>query len=159
MKKYWVSVVIIFVLLILQAVCDFSLPNYSSRLIDTGITNSGIEYATPDSLSSPDYIGIAMFMTDDERKVWLENYTMNENGSFVLNEGADKKEMDKTLIKPIAAYSLILQEYGQRRNGDMPDDSASDEETPGNSEVRAAADKKLESMGESMTNNYAILFT
>ena len=98
-------------------------------------------------------------MTDDERKVWLENYTMNENGSFVLNEGADKKEMDKTLIKPIAAYSLILQEYGQRRNGDMPDDSASDEETPGNSEVRAAADKKLESMGESMTNNYAILFT
>lgn len=36
---------------------------------------------------------------------------------------------------------------------------ASDEETPGNSEVRAAADKKLESMGESMTNNYAILFT
>ena len=159
MKKYWVSVVIIFVLLILQAVCDFSLPNYTSRLIDTGITNSGIEYATPDSLSSPDYIGIAMFMTDDERKVWLENYTMNENGSFVLNEGADKKEMDKTLIKPIAAYSLILQEYGQRRNGDMPDDSASDEETPGNSEVRAAADKKLESMGESMTNNYAILFT
>ena len=60
-----------------------------------------------------------MFMTDDERKVWLENYTMNENGSFVLNEGTDKKEMDKTLIKPIAAYSLILQEYGQRRNGDL----------------------------------------
>ena len=153
MKKYWVSVVIIFVLLILQAVCDFSLPNYTSKLIDTGITNDGVEYATPDSLSSPDYIGIAMFMTDDERKVWVENYTMNENGSFVLNEGADKKELDKTLVKPIAAYSLIMKEYGERRDGDISED-----ESPGNSEVRAAADKKLDSMGEAMTTNYAILF-
>lgn len=154
MKKYWVSVVIICALLVLQAFCDFSLPNYTSKLIDTGITNDGIEYATPDSVSSPDYIGIAMYMTDDERKVWSENYTLNDNGSYVLNEGADKKELDKTLVKPIAAYSLIVQQYGYLRGGDMPDDT-----TLAGNGIRAQIDQQLDSLGESMTTNYAILFT
>lgn len=154
MKKYWVSVVIICALLVLQAFCDFSLPNYTSKLIDTGITNDGIEYATPDSVSSPDYIGIAMYMTDDERKVWSENYTLNDNGSYVLNEGADKKELDKTLVKPIAAYSLIVQQYGYLRGGDMPDDT-----TLAGNGIRAQIDRQLDSLGESMTTNYAILFT
>lgn len=43
LKPYWKSVIIIALLLVLQAYCDLSLPDYTSKLIDTGIQNYGIE--------------------------------------------------------------------------------------------------------------------
>ena len=36
---YWKSIVLVFALLIVQAVCDLSLPAYTSDIIDTGIQN------------------------------------------------------------------------------------------------------------------------
>ena len=38
LKPYWKSVIIIALLLVLQAYCDLSLPDYTSKLIDTGTT-------------------------------------------------------------------------------------------------------------------------
>ena len=37
LKPYWKSVIIIALLLVLQAYCDLSLPDYTSKLIDTGM--------------------------------------------------------------------------------------------------------------------------
>ena len=39
LKPYWKSVLVIFVLLVVQAFCDLSLPQYTSDIIDTGIQN------------------------------------------------------------------------------------------------------------------------
>ncbi|MBS1338395.1 MAG: hypothetical protein HP047_03875, partial [Lachnospira sp.] len=36
---YWKSVIMILVLLVLQAFCDLSLPQYTSDIIDVGIQN------------------------------------------------------------------------------------------------------------------------
>ncbi len=47
LKPYWKSVIIIALLLVLQAYCDLSLPDYTSKLIDTGIQNYGIENCSP----------------------------------------------------------------------------------------------------------------
>ena len=47
LKPYWKSVIIIALLLVLQAYCDLSLPDYTSKLIDTGIQNYGIENCGP----------------------------------------------------------------------------------------------------------------
>ena len=41
LKPYWKSVLVIVVLLVVQAFCDLSLPQYTSDIIDTGIQNSG----------------------------------------------------------------------------------------------------------------------
>lgn len=41
LKPYWKSVLMIVVLLMVQAFCDLSLPQYTSDIIDTGIQNSG----------------------------------------------------------------------------------------------------------------------
>ena len=37
LKPYWKSVLIIVLLLIVQAYCDLALPDYTSKLIDTGM--------------------------------------------------------------------------------------------------------------------------
>ena len=43
LKKYWYFVILILALLVVQAYCDLSLPDYTSNIIDVGIVNGGGE--------------------------------------------------------------------------------------------------------------------
>ena len=42
LKKYWHFVILILALLVVQAYCDLSLPDYTSNIIDVGIVNGGV---------------------------------------------------------------------------------------------------------------------
>lgn len=159
MRKYWLSVLIIFVLLVLQAFCDFSLPDYTSKLIDTGITNNGIEYATPDKVSYASYIGVSGIMTESELMLWQEYYQPNDQGVYCLVDGADKQELDKAFVEPLAVYSIISQMSAQETVNDsamtgQTQDAMSDMHT-----MRTAIQDKLSELGDSMLTSYAILFT
>lgn len=158
MKKYWVSVLIIFILLILQAVCDFSLPNYTSKLIDTGITNNGIEYATPDRISGESYMDVSMIMTEEELELWQEYYEPDEEGVYCLSEDADKEELDKTFAEPLAVYSIILQ-MSEQEGTDTASSGQNETAMTDMQAVRAGVEEKLAEFGDSMITNYAILFT
>ena len=48
--KYWYSVLIVIALLFVQAACDLSLPEYTSRIVNTGIQEGGIEDNTPEAI-------------------------------------------------------------------------------------------------------------
>ena len=50
LKKYLPTVGIIIVLLLVQAFCDLSLPQYTSDIIDTGIQNKGVEHVLPEKI-------------------------------------------------------------------------------------------------------------
>ncbi len=52
---YWKSIVLVFALLIVQAVCDLSLPAYTSDIIDTGIQNGGIEHTVPEKITKEEF--------------------------------------------------------------------------------------------------------
>ena len=63
MRPYWRMILLTLVLLIVQAFCDLSLPQYTSDMIDTGIQNHGIEYAVPEKLTTEEMPFSEMFMT------------------------------------------------------------------------------------------------
>ncbi len=46
---------LVFALLIVQAVCDLSLPAYTSDIIDTGIQNGGIEHTVPEKITKEEF--------------------------------------------------------------------------------------------------------
>ena len=106
MKPYWKSIVLIFALLLAQAFCDLSLPSYTSGLIDTGIQNSGIEYAVPEQIGQASYQAVSAFLTDGERETWNASYTLGEDGVYRLTGAAKKdlKALDKTFATPMALY-------------------------------------------------------
>ena len=106
MKPYWKSIVLIFALLLAQAFCDLSLPSYTSGLIDTGIQNSGIEYAVPEQISQSSYQAVSAFLTDGERETWNASYTLDADGVYRLTDAAKKdlKALDETFATPIALY-------------------------------------------------------
>ena len=50
MKERWYYVVMIIVLLFVQAYCDLSLPDYTSKIVNVGIQQKGIEDGVPDTI-------------------------------------------------------------------------------------------------------------
>lgn len=102
LAPYWKSVVIIFVLLIAQAVGDLALPQYTSNIIDKGIINGGVEHILPEKITSEEYEYAKLFMTEDEIDVWNSCYKEND-GIYELTEKSNKKldEYDETLAIPL----------------------------------------------------------
>ena len=47
MKERWHYIVMIIVLLFIQAFCDLSLPDYTSKIINVGIQQKGVEDGVP----------------------------------------------------------------------------------------------------------------
>ncbi|MFI3215138.1 MAG: ABC transporter ATP-binding protein [Eubacteriales bacterium] len=78
------SVVIIVALLMLQAYCDLSLPEYTSNIVDVGIQQGGLEYATPEIISSETLELLEVFMTEDEIAYISAYYEENEEGNYIL---------------------------------------------------------------------------
>ena len=74
LKKNWVSVLIIILLLCLQAWTDLTLPDYTSKIVNTGIQAGGIEYVAPEVIRKSQMDNLLLF-TDKDEKI-LSNYTL-----------------------------------------------------------------------------------
>lgn len=74
-KPYWKSIIIVFILLIGQAYCDLSLPQYTQDIIDTGIQNSGVEHILPEKMTEEDYTRAMLTMTETEISTWEDTYS------------------------------------------------------------------------------------
>lgn len=82
--KYWKNhigiIFLIIMLLVLQAYSDLALPSYTADIVDTGITNSGIEYVAPIKMSSETYENIKIFLNDDDTQK-LDTYYKKDAAS------------------------------------------------------------------------------
>ena len=74
MIPYWKTVLVIFVLLMVQAYCDLSLPQYTSDMIDTGIQNQGTAHILPEKITEEEFQLAELFMTPEERQQWEDSY-------------------------------------------------------------------------------------
>lgn len=119
-KGHMPMVFTIIAFLFIQAMCDLSLPDYTASLIDTGINNSGIEYATPEKISEESYQGIAMWMTNKEKSKWESAYKKQSNGNYKLKDKSKEnmEKLDKTFSEPILVYSMISQAQDKKNNNE-----------------------------------------
>ena len=56
LARHWAVCLVVFALLFVQAYCDLSLPDYTSKIVDTGIQQGGIE-SPPACHSAPEHAG------------------------------------------------------------------------------------------------------
>lgn len=90
--RYKGSVILFIIFLIVEALCDITLPGYTSKMIDTGIQNSGIEHVAPEKITKEEYEYAQLFMDDEEKQLWDNSYT--ENGDIYELKSLSKKELD-----------------------------------------------------------------
>ena len=77
------AVFAIFVLLIIQASCDLSLPQYMSDIVDVGIQQGGIDHVAPEQMRKETWETLEMFMTDEEFGQVSQAYDDNGEGIYV----------------------------------------------------------------------------
>ena len=65
LKQVKWQVLAIVLLLVVQAWCDLSLPQYTSDIVDVGIQQGGIEHAAPDQIRDETMEGLRLFMDED----------------------------------------------------------------------------------------------
>ncbi|MEG2542617.1 MAG: ABC transporter ATP-binding protein [Christensenellaceae bacterium] len=76
LKPFVVLILVSIVLLFGQAICDLSLPNYMSEIVNVGIQQGGVQDAVPQALSGHT-MGIAQgFMSDAQKTAVQKNYTL-----------------------------------------------------------------------------------
>lgn len=90
LKESWLSVIIIVLLLIVQAACDLTLPDYTSKIVNVGIQNGGIEEVAPEIIRKSTMDNLLIFTEDDEKI--LSSY------EEISKENLEEKEYEK-LVK------------------------------------------------------------
>lgn len=109
LKNSKAMVFTIILLLVIQAGCDLSLPQYTSDIVDVGIQQGGIERATPEKMRKETYENMCLFMTEEEIEQIEPYYSEDEEGNYVLNT-KDKDildEMDSVLGMPMLIIASI----------------------------------------------------
>ena len=91
LKESWISVIVIVLLLIVQAAGDLTLPDYTSKIVNVGIQNGGIENVAPEVIRKSEMENLLIF-TDDDDKI-LSSYEV------ISKENLDNNEYEKLLKK------------------------------------------------------------
>ena len=109
LKRSWKSVAVIIVLLVLQASCDLTLPQYTSNLVDVGIQQSGIDHAAPRELRAETMDDLTLFLSDAQRQEVMSCYEADGAGRYVrtTDREATLDRLDEILSMPMVALSEL----------------------------------------------------
>ncbi len=104
----------IFLLLIVQAYCDLSLPQYMSDIVDVGIQQSGIEYAVPEKMRQETMENLCLFMSEGDATKLRESYQKLSDGNLelTLRDKEDLLELEELLGMPMVVMSSITEQTG-----------------------------------------------
>lgn len=99
LKPFIASIVVVIGLLFVQAVCDLSLPDYMSNIVNVGIQQGGVENAVPRVIRKSEFDKIKLFMNEDDKKKVEDNYILldkkNLSQSELENYLKDYPQLDK----------------------------------------------------------------
>ena len=132
LRKYTWQILLVIFLLFLQASCNLELPNYTSKIVDVGIQQGGIEDNVLEVIRESEYNKLMLFLDDNEKNTVDNNYTkINKNDSkyiddysvlanesvYVLKDGIDKDTKDK--LNTILNYPIIMLQLLESNNDSL----------------------------------------
>ena len=168
LKKSAGYIVLIMGLLFLQAYCDLSLPDYTSRIINVGIQQGGIEDNVPQKMRTSTMKALSVFMDDDDMKQ-VEKYYEEDKDIYVLKDGISKDErenLDHLLEKPMMLYygmcsgsdeSKAMTENMGLQEGTDPVQALRAMPEEMKTQILQEMNEKLENMPESIVSQSAVL--
>lgn len=130
LKPFAALVLACILLLFGQAMCDLTLPNLMSDIVNTGIQLGGVDEAAPAVLNQQAVDLLTLFMNDAEAGTFKTAYTPVEHGSdeetklaktyenikdmdaVALSEDADVQAVGNAYGKAAYAFMTFLKDYG-----------------------------------------------
>ena len=115
LARHWAVCLVVFALLFVQAYCDLALPDYTSRIVDTGIQQGGIESPLPQTVrkSTLDALSLLMNEADAQKLQSAYQYYLQDDGVLQLRTDLTKDErtaLEETVTTPdIVLYMAAAQ--------------------------------------------------
>ena len=130
LKESWISVITIVLLLIVQAAGDLTLPDYTSKIVNVGIQNGGIENVAPEVIRKSEMENMLIFTEEDDKilasyeEISKDNLDSAEYEKLVKkyptlkNESlyrikkissSEQDELDSLMAKPLMMLSVTKQ--------------------------------------------------
>lgn len=106
LKKSAGYVALIIALLFLQAYCDLSLPDYTSKIVNIGIQQKGIEDGVPQKIRKTSMDALELFMSQEDISELETAYT--EDGELYVLKDIDK-DTRSSLNEILGKLMLILE--------------------------------------------------
>lgn len=94
LKKSAGYIILIIALLFLQAYCDLSLPDYTSKIVNVGIQQSGIEDSVPEKIRKTSMDSLQLFMDDDDKET-VDSFYEEDGNDLVLKDDITSDERDE----------------------------------------------------------------
>lgn len=141
LKPFAALVLACILLLFGQAMCDLTLPNLMSDIVNTGIQLGGVDEAAPAVLNQQAVDLLTLFMNDAEAGTFKNAYTPVEHGSdeetklvktyenikdmdaVALSEDADVQAVGDAYGKAAYAFVTFLKDYGAQTGQAMDTES------------------------------------
>ena len=92
LKKAYLPVICIIVLLVMQALCELSLPTYTSDIVNVGIQQGGIEDAVPEAMREQTFQGLAAVMDEDDAEEMKDAYELYSEEQVADSEYSSYKD-------------------------------------------------------------------
>ena len=86
LKPFVGSMILAVALLFVQAICDLSLPDYMSDIVNVGIQQGGVENAVPKVIKSSEMKKLFIFMDDNQKTVVDDNYILLDKDNLTTDE-------------------------------------------------------------------------
>lgn len=108
-------VILIVVLLFLQAYCDLSLPDYTSKIVNEGIQQGGIEDGVPEKMGSETREHLALFLSGEDAQLFQNSYVLKEN-TYILKEDISQETRQElnTILEKAETMLLTLSSDGEQ---------------------------------------------
>ena len=167
MKERWYYIVLIIALLFLQAYCDLALPDYTSKIVNVGIQQKGLEDGVPDTIREESMEQLCLFLDEKEADRVKENYTLKD-GIYQRKEISkeEREELNRILSVPMmAAQAFNSEEEAAKLKEQMqlPEDTdlwqvlaAMPKEQF--AQISAAVTEKMKEMPESIRTQAAVQY-
>lgn len=137
LRKSWKRILLIIALLAVQAICDLSLPDYTSKIINVGVQQGGIEEVTPIVIRESTLNNLSLFLNKEEQQKIKEAYRhlekeklskkeykkyqkkykiLKEENIYILKKDAKENELNDILEKPILIHYFFTSNSKEAKN-------------------------------------------
>lgn len=122
LKKYSVGIILVFILTLIRANCDLTLPEYTSDIINVGIQQQGVESSVPNIIAEDTLDNIVAIADNKEiydyyelvkkgNKKYIDEYPILEKENIYLKKDLTEEEQSKLeeqLLIPEIFYYMLL---------------------------------------------------
>ena len=120
LARHWAACLAVVALLFVQAYCDLSLPDYTSKIVDTGIQQGGIESPLPETVRQSTLDALSLLMSEEDADALQNAYGYYLQDDGVLKLRSDLTDAERTALEEAVATPDIVLYMAAAQNANAP---------------------------------------